>query len=137
MQYTHTEANGQLAFNDPANFLMIPCALHGFENTETTAHEAASGRTVLRFEGSLRLTEADRICECCGRRMHSNGKGATITLRHLPFGGDLTCVTFAHRQLRCPECEATKMQHIPFKQSSVWSRMSLMKPVLRPSFLMI
>lgn len=74
MQYTHTEANGQLAFNDPANFLMIPCALHGFENTETTAHEAASGRTVLRFEGSLRLTEADRICECCGRRMHSNGK---------------------------------------------------------------
>lgn len=115
MQYTHTEANGQLAFNDPANFLMIPCALHGFENTDTTVHEAASGRTVLRFEGSLRLTEADRICECCGRRMHSNGKGATITLRHLPFGGDLTCVTFAHRQLRCPGCEATKMQHIPFK----------------------
>ena len=34
MQYTHTETNGQIAFNDPSNFLMIPCTLHGFEITE-------------------------------------------------------------------------------------------------------
>lgn len=115
MQYTHTEANGQLAFNDSSNFLMIPSALHGFNNSETTIHESLSGRTVFRFEGSLLLTEEDRICECCGKRMHSNGKGEAITLRHLPFGGDLSCVTFRHKQLRCPECKATKMQHIPFK----------------------
>ena len=115
MQYTHTEANGQLAFNDPSNFLIIPCALQGFENTDTTVHETVTGRTVFRFEGSIVLTEDDRICECCDRRMHSNGKGQTITLRHLPFGGDLSCITFAHRQFLCPECKATKMQHIPFK----------------------
>ena len=96
---------------------MIPSSLHGFENTETTIHETVEGRTVYRFEGSVKLHEGDRICECCGRRMHSNGKckSNTITLRHLPFGGNLTCVTFAHRQLLCPKCRATKMQHITFK----------------------
>ena len=117
MQYTHTEASGQLAFTDTSSYLRIPSSLHGFENTDTTIHETVEGRTVFRFEGSIILTEDDRICEQCGRRMHSNGKckSNTITLRHLPFGGDLTCVTFAHKQLRCPECEATKMQHISFK----------------------
>ena len=115
MQYTHTEANGQLAFTDTSKNLMIPSSLHGFNNTETTVHESFSGRTVLRFEGYLDLTEEDRVCEHCGKRMHSNGKCRLMTLRHLPFGGDLTCVTFAHQQMRCPECKATRMQHIAFK----------------------
>ena len=117
MQYTHTEANGQLAFNDPSSFLMVPSSLHGFVNTDTSVHETISGRTVYCFEGIMQLTEADRICPQCGRRMHSNGRcdDKVITLRHLPLGGNLTHVRFSHRQLRCPDCKATKMQHIPFK----------------------
>ena len=46
--------------------------------------------------------------------MHINQNHSTI-LRHLCFGGNLSCVSFPCCQLLCPNCGFTKMQNIPFK----------------------
>ena len=36
-------------------------------------------------------------------------------MRHLCFGGNLSCVLFPHNQFKCPACGATKSQFISFK----------------------
>ena len=46
--------------------------------------------------------------------MHVNNH-PSINLRHLPFGGSLSCVTFTRNQYACPKCGSTKMQFISFK----------------------
>ncbi|MBQ3334247.1 MAG: ISL3 family transposase [Eubacteriaceae bacterium] len=114
MKYIHSEANGQLFFETETNeYLQIPSYLNGFRNEETTIETAQSGRTVLCFRGSLSIEEEDRVCKC-GRRMHINAH-QNITLRHLCFGGNLSCVFFPHNQFKCPDCGATKSQFISFK----------------------
>lgn len=86
MDYIRTEANGQLTFTQSTEFLMIPSCLYGFENKLTTTGNSASGRTVIRFSGSLQTDKEDRVCSCCGAKMHVNNH-PRITLNHLPFGG--------------------------------------------------
>ena len=113
MNYTRTEADGQLVLTQSEGFLQIPSCFYGFHNTETFTAESRSGRTVICFRGEMDLPEKERICEC-GRRMHKNNH-PDITLRHLNIGGYLSNVTFPHQQLRCPKCGATKVQHISFK----------------------
>ena len=53
------------------------------------------------------------MCKC-GTRMHINAH-SDITLRHLCFGGNLSCVLFPHNRFKCPACGATKSQFISFK----------------------
>jgi transposase len=113
MDYIRTEATGQLVFEQSTEFLHIPCCLYGFHNTETLVGKAASGRTVYCFQGKLDLPESERRCEC-GKRMHVNSH-PDITLRHLCFGGDLSCLRFPHVQLRCSGCGAVREQFISFK----------------------
>lgn len=114
MNYTYTEPNGQLAFsNIRCDFLCIPSRLDGFNNSFTDIHTSMSGREVFCFNGSLDLTEQDRICPDCGRRMHINGR-RNLTLRHLCFGSSLSVVSFDRVQLLC-ECGHSHMQKVPFK----------------------
>ena len=113
MDYTRATENGQLVFEQSTEYLQIPCCLFGFHNTETLVGKAASGRTVYCFQGKLELPESERRCEC-GKRMHINSH-PDITLRHLCFGEDLSCLRFPHIQLRCSNCGAVKEQFISFK----------------------
>nr|WP_296264908.1 hypothetical protein [uncultured Merdimonas sp.] len=87
--------------------------LYGFTNTETSTKMSVSGRTVFSFEGILHASTDDISCSC-GARMHVNNHREAM-LRHLPFGGYLSCVRFEHSQYVCPKCGKTRMQHISFK----------------------
>ncbi len=53
MDYIRTEADGQLAFTQSSDFLLIPSCLYGFHNTETTVETAESGRIVYCHRGPL------------------------------------------------------------------------------------
>lgn len=114
MQYIRTEADGQLAFTESTEFLKIPCCLYGFHNTDTTVHEAASGRTVFCYHGILDISPEELICPKCGAKMHVN-QHPEIALWHLCIGGNLTKVVFPHNQLRCSGCGETQSQFISFK----------------------
>ena len=113
MNYIRSEADGQQVFTETTESLMIPSMLYGFHNTSTTTEAAFSGRTVFAFHGNVDLPDEERLCSC-GCKMHVNNS-PDVELRHVPFGSTLTCVIFPHRQLRCPNCGATKSQHISFK----------------------
>lgn len=114
MEYIRKEAENQQIFQENSGeFLHLPSSLPGFINKETTKKKAVSGRTVFCFSGELSIEENDRLCRC-GQRMHINGY-RKISLRHLCFGGALSCVCFPHYQFVCPACGATKSQHIAFK----------------------
>lgn len=113
MDYIRAEADGQLALTRSTEYLFIPSCLYGFHNTETTVETAKSGRTVYCHKGTLELPEEERICSC-GHRMHVNTH-RDIYIRHLCFGGHLSCLLFPHNQLRCPSCGATKSQFISFQ----------------------
>jgi len=114
MDYIRTEQNGQLEFTQSSDFLQLPSFLYGFHNTETTVETAESGRTVYCHFGYADITEDDRICRKCGARMHLNNH-SDIYVRHLPIGGNLSTLKFPHYQLRCPKCQATRSQYLPFK----------------------
>lgn len=114
MNYTQCEVNGQYKFSFSNDFLLVPSFLEGFINTDTTIETAKSQRTVYCFDGTLDPSESDRICSHCGKTMHVNNH-TNVTLRHLCFGSNLSCVKFKRTQFLCPECHSSRMQSIPFK----------------------
>lgn len=114
MNYNLKENEMQLSLNTNENFLMIPSLLDGFINKQTVTGITKSGRTVFDIRGILEVSKKDRECTICGHDMHINQNYLT-TLRHLCFGGNLSCITFPCCQLLCPSCGFTKMQSIPFK----------------------
>ena len=89
-----------------ADYLPDAC-LYGFHNESTSVKTAKSGRTVFCFEGSLDASEENLLCSC-GSKMHVNNH-PSINLRHLPFGGSLSCVTFTRNQYACPKCGSTSI----------------------------
>ena len=114
MDYTYTEANGQVAFSHfEDTFLSIPSRLAGFHNDKTEICHSESGREVFLFEGTLDIQSSDRRCPVCGKKMHINGRKA-VTLRHLCFGGSLSAVRFDRVQFLC-RCGHSHMQAVPFK----------------------
>ena len=113
MNYIRKEADGQLTFTQSTEFLLIPSCLYGFRNNSTTTETAKSGRTVFCFHGELDDSEENIKCKC-GCRMHINNH-PDITLRHLPFGGNLSCVKLTRNQYFCPKCHNSKTQFISFK----------------------
>jgi transposase len=113
MDYIRKQANGQLAFTQSTEFLMIPSCLYGFTNTSTTTETAVSGRTVLCFHGTLKTDEENTTCKC-GCHMHINNH-PDITLQHLPVGGYLTCVKLTRNQYFCSKCHKSYTQFISFK----------------------
>lgn len=113
MDYIRAEQNGQLRIEFSTEYLKIPSLLFGFHNTDTTDEKTISGRIAYCFHGYVDIPEDERNCQC-GCKMHVNNS-PDIMLRHLPFGGNLSCLMFPHNQLRCPKCGATKQQYISFK----------------------
>ena len=114
MNYIRTDADGQLTLTQSTGFLKIPSCLYGFVNESTSTGMTASGRTVIRFCGSLLADNEDVTCSCCGKKMHVNNH-PDITLRHLPFGGYLSDVSFDRIQYVCTGCGSTRMQYVSFK----------------------
>lgn len=114
MDYIRTDADGQLTFTQSKDFLMIPSCLYGFVNENTLTGNSESGRTVIRFTGSLKVDNERPVCRCCGAKMHVNNH-PRITLNHLPFGGYLSDVTFTRNQYACPKCSNTETQYVSFK----------------------
>ena len=114
MDYIRTDADGQLTLTRSTDFLKIPSCLYGFVNESTSTGLSVSGRTVIRFSGSLQADNEDLTCNCCGTKMHVNNHPG-ITLRHLPFGGYLSDVSFTRIQYICPGCGNTRMQYVSFK----------------------
>ena len=96
MDYIRKEADGQLALTQSTDFLKIPSCLYGFCNKTTSVKTSLSGRQVFCFEGTLDASEEDITCSC-GSKMHVNNHPG-ITLRHLPFGSSLSCVSFSRNQ---------------------------------------
>ncbi|SDA79909.1 hypothetical protein SAMN02910368_02812 [Lachnospiraceae bacterium G11] len=114
MDYIRTDADGQLTLTQSTEFLMIPSCLFGFVNESTSTGLSVSGRTVIRFCGSLRTENENPVCGRCGAKMHVNNHPG-ITLRHLPFGSYLSNVSLTRNQYVCPGCGNTRMQYISFK----------------------
>ncbi len=96
------------------DFLFIPSSLQGFTNTNTKCERINETRNLYKFNGILTINDSDYICNKCGHKMHINNSHP-ITLKHLCFGGNLTCVCFNHTQFYCENCHSTNMQNISFK----------------------
>lgn len=102
--------------NQPNNnsFIKIPSNLINFVNTDTKIIKDSQGNDIYSIEGYLELSPSDVICSCCQHLTQVNNQ-YEITLKHLPFGGKHTQILINRKQMICPQCGATKMQIIPFK----------------------
>lgn len=98
------------------DYISFPSLLAGFVQNigETVQKMTRSDRVINCIRGSLREGEGDRICPHCGSPGHIHGSRET-ELRHLPFGGALTSVSFGRNRYSCPCCQRTWMQCVPFK----------------------
>ena len=94
--------------------LLVPSGLFRLHNTETIVEKSKSGRDVFVLLGELSPHPTDSVCPKCGGRMHIHGNYPTC-LRHLNFGGKLSCVSFNKSRYYCPACGHSQMQEILFK----------------------
>lgn len=118
MNYTSSEANGQLKFSDePNQYLMIPSGLTGFNNSDTRSIHDISGREILVFTGEVHPSPQDGVCPRCGHTMQVNAHLDT-KLHHLNFGSFASIVVFERTQFRCPDCGSTQIQALPFRSES-------------------
>ena len=110
MDYTTESQIKQVEYSEKSavqECLLLPSALFGFHNTATTVEQTKSGRDVFVLYGELSAHPADSVCPKCGRRMHIHGSYPTC-LRHLNFGGKLSCVCFEKSRYYCPACRHRK-----------------------------
>jgi len=87
--------------------------LEGFQNTGTTIGITVDERSIYLIEGILSPPEPF-ICQKCGGRMHSHDV-YDVSLRHIPFGGDLSAVRFQKRRYECQSCGSKVIQEVPFQ----------------------
>lgn len=95
------------------NTITIPSFLEGFQNTGTTIGITVDERSIYLIEGILSPPEPF-ICQKCGGRMHSHDV-YDVSLRHIPFGGDLSAVRFQKRRYECQSCGSKVIQEVPFQ----------------------
>lgn len=96
------------------NTITIPSSLEGFINTNTKIVQTITSRTMYLIDGNVQEKEEDRICPICGERMHIHNT-YDISLNHIPYGEVLSAVRFEKYRYKCPKCEVTVMQDIPFQ----------------------
>ena len=111
MNYIKNNNNNQSKNN---YFIKLPTNLTRFINNETKIIKDNNGNNVYSIEGYLELTSNEVICSRCTHLMQTNNQ-YEVKLKHLPFGGNYTQIIIKRKQLICPNCGATKMQFIPFK----------------------
>lgn len=111
------DENIELPKNISSEYLMLPSGLNGFTNTATQTGTSLSMRQVYCFTGKLKEDSYSYICPMCGNKMHIHGNYPT-TLRHLPFGSTLSCVSFNKHRYKCTACGHTDMQPVPFKSEN-------------------
>ena len=111
MNYTTGKHVGSTG--DVPDCFMIPHRLPEFYSMGTRTQTSAEGRMMYEFHGDL-ITMPTRSCKRCFSTMHVNNTFVT-QLRHLPFGGSLTFVSFTRKQYRCPKCGKTVMEEVPFR----------------------
>lgn len=99
-----------------SGLISLPSFLDGFFQTQVSSHQDVSNdRSVLHCTGSLGpIQEEERICPICGHPMHIKGSRHQ-TLRHIPFGGSYTHVSFDVCRFYCEQCGHSHMRNIPFK----------------------
>ena len=114
MNYTRIQENGQLAFTQSDENLLIPSCLYGFTNTKTELKPTISGKQTLCFYGEMHTEESDLVCPECGRKLHIHGS-SKLTLSHLPWGGVSSKVIISNNRFKCSKCHKTKTQYLSFK----------------------
>ena len=111
----NNEQNMQNSKHD--NFLKIPSNLDRFINTSTDIVTSDNGRKIYRFFGYVELSDNDYICECCRSKMHKHDS-SEIKIKHIPIGGYYSCLIIKRYRLKCPKCNVTKLQEIPFMEEN-------------------
>ena len=95
------------------NTITIPSFLEGFQSTNTTIGRTIDDRSIYLIDGII-SSPGSCICQKCGKKMHSHDV-YDVSLRHIPFGGDLSAVRFQKRRYECPSCGAKAIQDVPFQ----------------------
>ena len=120
MDYTQLAINTQsknTIIDD--GYLKIPNTLTGFINTDTEIEDdpKKADHKIIVYKGIQTVSDEDRICECCGAHMYKNMICAPTRIKHFSYGPTSTVVEVSLNQMQCtnPECNATKMQGVPFK----------------------
>ena len=114
MNYTTNKNNNQ---QPNGNFLKVPCTLERFHNTTTILGKDSCGRDCYYINGYVEPIEDDFICDFCGKKMHVHDH-KDKSLKYLPMLGNYSVVNINVIQFKCPHCNATKMQSIPFKEDN-------------------
>ena len=100
--------------NTELNYVQLPSLLSGFHNTDTVIGKTNDNENIFIINGVLDITNNDYICPCCKNKMHINNN-YNVTLKHLNFGSNLSCICFKKVQFYCNKCHHSEMQHIPFQ----------------------
>lgn len=102
------------------DYIHLPNPFAGFTHTSTEDRITASGKYAYLLKGKLDITDKDRTCDKCGCKMHLNGTGHDMTLRHKPLGDTFIDIRFRVEQFVCSnkDCGSSKMQAVPFKSSN-------------------
>lgn len=114
MDYTYNSNNQQSPSETTDEYLRIPSTLTNFINTDTTRELTKSDKPVNCFKGYLKEEPYAPTCSCCGQKMHVNHHLET-SIRHIPFGQSYNVVRCKKIQYRCPKCNKTHSQDIPFQ----------------------
>ena len=117
MNYIVNENKNQLENEENMCFLHIPCYLKGFNNTKTITKTDSSGKQIYYFYGNITLDDKERICDCCGCKMHINDT-REVALKHISLGSAYSYIFVDRVQLFCEHCRFTKYQEIPFKEEN-------------------
>ena len=95
-------------------YIKLESSLTNFFNVETTSVLTKSDKLANCIEGFIIPDSEAPNCPCCASKMYLN-KYLETRLRHIPFGQKYCIVKCKKIQYRCPKCNKTHSQDIPFQ----------------------
>lgn len=96
------------------SYLRVPCTLENFRNTATYVCDDEKHGTIYEFQGNLKKPKHNCKCPYCKCRMQIHDS-CQVKLKHFPILKTYTCVTFEKLRYKCPKCDFTCMQNVPFQ----------------------